>query len=361
MSFIFDAITGIIIVYLSLTTSLASLLEPYVNRDSAQLHSNPIELITLPSLHTDGEGIPRILLENSVYQKATVIDGILTPQKSASPFEALVNIFCTFSTPEYTRSTTGSGFFVNDNGVILTNAHVAQFLLLEEIISGTGECIVRTGTPAVPTYRADLLYIPPAWVQENASLLGEVSPQGTGERDYALLYVTSRIDEAPMPAVFPAIAVDTNLLTQSTLASPVRAAGYPAEVLAREGVDAPLRGIEVGTKITELMTFGSNYVDLFTIAGTNIGQQGSSGGPVADSNGNAIGLISTRGDDARFGTGSLRAISLSYIDRTITEETGFSFTQNVSGNLPYRAEIFSQTLVPFLKTMLKYGLEQEQQ
>ncbi len=357
MHYITDTIFGLLAFYLAFTTSLAGVIAPYLSVENNQTKAEEAQLVELPSKHDDGRGIPRILLENSVYQGASVVDGILRPQKSASPLEALVNIFCTFTTPEYTRSTTGSGFFVSENGVILTNAHVAQFLLLEDIMGGSGECIIRTGTPAVPTYTTDLLYISPAWVQENAKLLGETSPQGTGERDYALLYVTGSVDDAPMPALFPAIAVDTNLLTRTTLEGPVRAAGYPAQVLAREGANAPLRGIEVGTRITELMTFGSNNVDLFSIAGTSIGEQGSSGGPVADANGNAIGIISTRGDDTRFGVGSLRAVSLSYIDRTITEETGFSFAQNVSGDLPLRADIFSQTLVPFLKTMLKFNLE----
>ena len=105
------------------------------------------------------------------------------------------------------------------------------------------------------------------------------------------------------------------------------------------------------------MTFGSNYADIFSIAGSNVGEQGSSGGPIVNTAGEAIGLISTKGDDVLFGTGSLRAITLSYIDRTIQEETGYTLQQNLGGNLPFRAKVFKDALVPFLRGMLERELE----
>ncbi len=340
--------------YIILTNSLAMMIAPYVG--GGEIKSTPeAHLVETESVFKDS-AIPRVLLESAPYQEAAVIDGVIEPAVKASPLEALVNIFCTFTTKDSVRSTTGSGYFVHQNGVILTNAHVAQFLMLDDVLAGTGGCIIRTGNPAVATYTADLLYISPAWVQKNAALLKEIAPSGTGERDYALLYVTGRVDNVPMPAVFPAIPVNTNLMKTGAVGAPVRAAGYPAEILASQGANAPLTGIEVGTTISELMTFGSNYADLFTVAGSQIGQQGSSGGPVADENGYAIGLISTRGDDTKFGQGSLRAVSLSYIDRTIKEETGYTLAQNLGGDLPFRAKIFRETIVPFLERLLAENL-----
>jgi hypothetical protein len=64
-------------------------------------------------------------------------------------------------------------------------------------------------------------------------------------------------------------------------------------------------------------------------------------------------MIVTRGDDALDGPGSLRAITLSHIERTITQETGFTLTENLGGNLAYRSEIFSTTMSPFLVTILE--------
>lgn len=351
MQLLSDILIALLGGYLAFTNSLALMIAPYVGAPTEVEHVETHELVETESRFKDSV-LPRILLESATYQGAAVIDGVLEPAIKASPLEALVNIFCSITANGMVRSTTGSGYFVHQNGVILTNAHVAQFLILESVYGGEGGCTIRTGNPAVPTYTADLLYISPAWIQEHADLLKQTTPEGTGERDYALLYVTGRVDDAPMPAIFPAIPVNTNLMTTGAIGAPVRAAGYPAEIMATEGAEAPLTGIEVGTTITELMTFGSNYADLFSIAGTRIGQQGSSGGPVADENGQAVGLITTRGDDAQFGQGSLRAISLSYVDRTIKEETGYGLAQNMTGDLAYRARIFRETVVPFLEFIL---------
>jgi hypothetical protein len=68
-----------------------------------------------------------------------------------------------------------------------------------------------------------------------------------------------------------------------------------------------------------------------------------------------IGIIVTRGNDSTDGVGSLRAITLSHVARTIQEETGFSLEENLDGNLSYRAQIFSETLTPFLIKILQFN------
>ena len=178
-------------------------------------------------------------------------------------------------------------------------------------------------------------------------------PMGTGERDYALLYVSSTVDDSPLPAVFPALGFDTRLLPLSTRDNAVLAAGYPAEPLLRNGASADLIPRQASTTVSELYTFGSNYADVFSIRGSEVGAEGSSGGPVLNEDGNVIGMIVTRGDDTVDGPGSLRAITLSHIERTILEETNFDLTQNLSGNLKYRSEVFADTMTPFLLTILQ--------
>ncbi len=304
---------------------------------------------------TIGGSIPQILIDNTDYQKAAVIESIPQEEASSTAYEALVNIYCEHKNGATTKVTTGTGFFIDTKGIILTNAHVAHFLLLDEIIGDTS-CVVRTGNPAEPKYLADLLYISPAWVQSNASIFTDKTPKGTGERDYALLYVTSGLDNNPMPSRFPALPFDTDLLRTRVVGDKAYVAGYPADSLFKLGSQAELIPKVATTSITELMTFGSQYADIFSISGTEVGERGSSGGPVLSESGDVIGLISTRGDDEEFGPGSLRAITLSYLDRTITEETGYSLKQNISGNVPFRASIFNQTMVPFLRLVLQQQL-----
>ena len=183
----------IITSYLAFTNALATQIENLLPSEEDPQTQEEIDedsdLTLLPSLFS--ENIPDILLKNAAYQQAALSTAGARGVTASTPTDALVNIFCTFTTRDYVRTTTGSGFFVDPDGIIMTNAHVAQFLLLEETDQfGDADCVIRTGSPAAPEYRAELLYLPPAWVQENATNLSETVPLGTGERDYALLYVT---------------------------------------------------------------------------------------------------------------------------------------------------------------------------
>jgi hypothetical protein len=361
MDFFVQIVTFILGSYLAFSNTLAGQIEMLLPEAMRTTHELDFEaepettentFRTLTSQYGNGNPIPDILIKNAAYQKASIIEGIDPDAAPATALEALVNIFCTYKTDTYIKTTTGTGFFIDTDGIILTNAHVAQFLLLEGL-EGETNCVVRTGNPATPMYEVDLLYIPPAWVREHAKLINDTTPKGTGERDYALLYATSGLEGTPMPAQFKALPFDTDALHLAIQDTEVFATGYPAGNLFADGFDAPLIPKQATTTIGELMTFGSNLVDVFTIRGTSLGEHGSSGGPIVDKNGFVIGIISTKGDDEEFGVGSLRAISLAYINRTIQEETGFSLVQNLNGNLPYRAQIFKETIVPFLQESLK--------
>lgn len=336
--------------YLSLTGAAAD----YISRLSSTYNDSDKVLSKVTSNY---ESIPDILVKNAAYQSGTAITTESERVTTSDPLAALVNVFCSYQTGDYTRTTTGTGFFIHSDGVILTNAHVAQFLLLETV-SGEASCIVRTGSPAIPSYAVDLLYISPAWIQKHAKLIDVENPRGTGERDYALLYVTAGLDNKPMPRHFPALTVNSELLSARAIGLPVVAAGYPAETAFTNAVYYDqLIARAATTTVGELMTFGSNYADLMTITGSTVGEQGSSGGPVVTTAGEAIGIISTKGDDARYGNGSLRALTLSYVNRTMQEETGFTLNHYIKGNLPYRSKLFKETLGPFLQRMLERELE----
>ena len=106
------------------------------------------------------------------------------------------------------------------------------------------------------------------------------------------------------------------------------------------------------TSISELFTYGSNYADVIALRGSVIGEQGASGGPVVDAAGQVIGMITTRGNDEKDGEGSLRAITVSHINRTIEEETGISLGRHLSGDVAEKALVFNETMTPFLTTLL---------
>tara|TARA_B100000508_G_scaffold5082_1_gene4026 strand:+ start:117 stop:1211 length:1095 start_codon:yes stop_codon:yes gene_type:complete len=359
MQILTDIVVAILTAYLALSTSLASFVQQFTDGTETQTvvideqAETDDKMSSLPS--RIGEAIPDILLRSAEYQSAALSSAAgLTGATTNDPLDAIVNIFCTFRTDEYIRTTTGTGFFIDPDGVILTNAHVAQFLLFEETDElGETECMVRAGNPAAPKYYAELLYISPAWVLDNASVMHDAVPMGTGERDYALLFVSEHVDNSPLPARFPSLSFDTDLLPISTRNDAVVAAGYPAGELLSQGPSAKLVPVKADTTVSELYTFGSNYADVFSIRGSAVGAEGASGGPVLNESGDVIGMIVTRGDDTVDGAGSLRAITLSHIGRTIEEETGFTLGENTGGNLPFRAEIFASTMTPFLLTILQ--------
>lgn len=363
MQFITDFLVAGLVVYISFTNQIADNILALLDNDAtAPIASEEAQqtafLPSLPSLFGSNGIIPDILLKSTEYQQASVIDSTTQSTYVEDPLKALVNIYCTFVTKDTIRTTTGTGFFVHSDGVIITNAHVAQYLLLETTdLLGEADCVIRQGNPAIAKYRVELLYLPPAWIQQNADVIDSVAPTGTGERDYALLYVSESLTDEPLPARFPALAVDTELLPHTIIGEAVEAAGYPATDLIANGASTPLIPKKASTNITELYTFGSNYADVISIGGSAVGAEGSSGGPVINSAGKAIGIIVTRGDDEADGKGSLRAITLSHIERTIKEETGFSLEKNISGNFPFRAKVFNDTLSPFLIDILATELK----
>lgn len=362
MGFLTDILVAVLASYLAFTNGVANhiislLPDNDVTEETTEVYVKESSVLaSLAELPSRFDTVPDILRRSAEYQQAIVIgsDGYTEPTTN-DPIRAIVNVFCTLTTETYKRTTTGTGFFIDADGVIMTNAHVAQFLLLANSeLYEDGECLIRTGNPATPEYRAELLYLSPAWIQENAGVFNDESPLGTGERDYALLYVSETVSGEPLPAQFPALGYSSELLSTKAKGMTVTAAGYPADDLLREGSDAALVPKQASTNISELYTFGSNRADVFSIKGSEVGAQGASGGPVVDQNGVVIGMITTRGDDTIDGLGSLRAITLSHIAETIEQETGVSLFDTLGGNLAHRSKVFTTTMAPFLLTILEF-------
>ncbi len=235
--------------------------------------------------------------------------------------DATVNLYCRIKSGRKTYATSGSGVFIDARGVILTNAHVAKNnIIAEEDGKVEGRCTVRMGTPAKDRYEAEILYFPSTWISENASELTKRMPKGTGENDFALLYVT-KAKKGSLPSAFPFLAPD--VLGGVSEGDAITVAGYPTEGFSFAKLEKKLPLVAASSTITASQYFSAARLqDSVTIAESKAGSPGISGGPVINASNEVIGIAAVKG--AAKDNHTLRAITLPYINRIIFSETGIS-------------------------------------
>jgi hypothetical protein len=263
-----------------------------------------------------------------------------------NPFvrNAVVNIACV--APNSDSPISGSGVIIDPRGVILTNAHVGQYVLLQDSGQITLSCTIRTGSPAVDTWHVEVLYISSRWMTVHGKDILQAHQVGTGENDYALLRITGTTNGTPLPASFPSLGINANFLAVSKDQS-VEVASYPAGFLGGIEAYANMSLISTVTTIKELFTFSEAHTaDLISLGGIIVAQSGSSGGAVVDQWKNLIAIIATSSTaDATDGR-DLRAITLFHINQSIMEETGLDLATYLSGSLDTREAAFKKDYRP---------------
>lgn len=267
-----------------------------------------------------------------------------------------VNILCVTKGGGALKSISASGVLVDPRGTIITNSHVGQYLLLKDYPTpGFVECTIRTGSPATPKYKAELLFLPPSWIADNAHKITEARPTGNGEHDYAFLRITGPINSSvAMPSSFPYLSIATNPPAEGQA---VIAAGYSAGFLGSIAVQKDLYATSAFTEVGEVFTFGDNTIDLFSIGGTIVSQQGASGGAVANEGGTLVGLIVTATDAPTTASRDLRAITTSYIIRDFAVEAGMGIDTYMDADTGKRADAFAANVAPALTQKLIDAIE----
>lgn len=261
---------------------------------------------------------------------------------------ALVNIFCTPQGGSLSPIS-GSGVVIDPRGVILTNAHVAQYVLLSESPQVNLTCAVRTGAPASPSYRVSVLYLPEVWVAAHAKDILTLHPTGTGEHDWALLRASGPLPSGTVafPSSFPFLSYDIREGI-AFMDDQVLAAGYPAEFVGGIIAQTGLYPVSSISKVDELLTLSTSTVDLISIGGVVEAQSGSSGGPVVNQWDKLVGIITTTSEGTTTAQRDLRALTLNYIDRDMAAQTGLRLTQFLGQDLLDEQQSFDRTLAPGL-------------
>ncbi len=262
---------------------------------------------------------------------------------------AIVNIICSSKGNELSPAS-GTGVLINKNGLILTNAHVAQYFLLQDYHQKDFiECVIRTGSPAYPRYHAELVYISPKWVENNKAILKEENPTGTGENDFAFLRITDAIDGSPLPS-FNYILPNTREYIEKN--ESVILVSYPAGFLGGISILQDLNVTSAVTTVQGLSTFDTGTIDVISVGGTVVSQKGSSGGAVIDKNTTLIGTLSTSSESPTTGGRELYAITPAYINRALQSELGITLGVFLAQDLPAFAKTFQTKTAPLLTKLL---------
>ncbi len=286
--------------------------ESIVATSSAEATSTPHKKITTSAPVAVAAVVPK---STSVPSPAPVSAAELDAS-AALLRAALVNILCYVPQGTILHSISGSGVFIDPKGIILTNAHIAQYFLLAD---RDVTCVIRSGSPARNNYSAALMYIPPAWIKENANVLTEETPSGTGQYDFALLAVTKSATSSALPAAFPSLPLAQQPPVPGT---PIVIASYGAQFLESSQIQSSLFPTVVFGSVKDVFTYVKNTIDVIALGGSAAAQEGSSGGGVAGASGTLLGTITTSTIKGDTSTRSLSAITASYIRGEYASETG---------------------------------------
>ena len=275
-----------------------------------------------------------------------------TEEVNAQVRQSLVNILCTTQTGGSFATISGSGVIIDTRGVVLTNAHVGQYLLLRNYPRPDNiNCILRTGSPAQATYTAELLYLPPAWIAANASQINAQVGTGTGENDYAFLRITGPVSPtSPYPAAFPALPMT---LLEPSVGDSVLLAAYPAGFLDGITIQENLYSSSAVSTVKGLYTFASSTIDMISLSGTVVAQSGSSGGAaVSLTSGKLLGLIATEITATTTADRILHAITLAHIDRSLRAQGQRGIVGLLSKDPAQSAGDFNANVAPGLTAQL---------
>ncbi len=284
------------------------------------------------------------------------------PAVALSIRKALVNITCEIKMRGTIARTSGSGVFISPKGYIITNAHVAQYLLLKNYpYTKATTCVIRTGSPARARYNASIVFLSSDWLYANVSTSTSITSKKTetGKHDIAILTISGEAHEVgattnKVPTVFPFVPLGDKT---PTVNEPVIIGSYAAQFLSPGLLKTSLYPTITYGNIKKLYTLASTTVDVVALGATAAAQEGSSGGGVLNANGKLTALIVIGTITGPTNTRSLDGITAQYIRRTYKNESGKSLNILLTESTTTATKEFSYTeqkLSSYFKQTLAY-------
>ena len=107
---------------------------------------------------------------------------------------------------------------------------------------------------------------------------------------------------------------------------------YGAQTLTGLQIKNSLYPTLVFGKVVDRFTFNANTVDVLSLGGSAVAQEGSSGGGVVGTDGKLIGIISTSGTSGDLLSRDLHAITLGHIRRSFEEDMNYAFDAYIASH-----------------------------
>jgi hypothetical protein len=327
--------------------------EPVPKPESQNVFTQPKrEDIFLPQ-QTQGKDLTETQINVVEEVKKIIEEPIAQIHNSAQ--ESVVNIICLHRSGNTIETHTGSGVIIDPRGIVVTNAHVAQYFLLESSTNPNFmQCTLYKENLSLFGYKAKILYISPQWVRNNYTLIRDANPKGTGAGDYAFLYITSSTN-ANIPKQNNLTHSIFSLNHKYRTGENIFVAGYPGAPKSYLEISQSGKLRTANTFISDVFTLIGNTIDIITTGVTDVAQRGSSGGGVFSGN-NLIGLIVTITPDTSGGN-KINALTTEYINRHLVQNAGFSIDELkkgdfISGDLNSKVNDFYENFVPELRNLL---------
>jgi hypothetical protein len=290
--------------------------------------------------------------ETDVTNPIKEVSDVVKGDSSSAIENVILNTVCTRKSGNTLNVTTGSAVLISPKGVVLTNAHVAQYFLIQDYDNNIVDCALYKENIPTFGYKAKVLHLSNNWISKNYKAISESSPVGTGEGDYALLYIYKNTNPAiPLPEEFPYANLIINSIPEG--ADPVTAAGYPGSPESILNISSAGNLQIDDIFITNVYTFSNGNIDIVTTTPTPVGARGSSGGGIFEGHqkniSDLLGIIVTTTQSR------INALTISYINSDLKADTGLDLEDYLSGNIDSKITGFQNSyLEPFAELLIPY-------